>query len=147
MLATLTPREEQICASASDREKSDYTLEEWGNVSPSRVAIRQIEAKALRKLRHPSRARSIESFVAVEVVGGLSEDRDVEGKEETWYRAATWSAATPVARDRARQAVGAISAQRSATVRVNGQEVVVVTKRSAAPAQADAPRLAHRRAP
>ena len=45
-------------------EKSDYTLEEVGQrFAVTRERIRQIEAKALRKLRHPSRARSIESFV------------------------------------------------------------------------------------
>jgi len=45
-------------------EKSDYTLEEVGQrFAVTRERIRQIEAKALRKLRHPSRSKSIESFV------------------------------------------------------------------------------------
>ena len=65
VLATLTPREEQILRMRFGiGEKSDYTLEEVGQrFAVTRERIRQIEAKALRKLRHPSRARSIESFV------------------------------------------------------------------------------------
>ncbi len=64
VLATLTPREEQILRMRFGiGEKSDYTLEEVGQkFAVTRERIRQIEAKALRKLRHPSRARSIESF-------------------------------------------------------------------------------------
>jgi len=65
VLATLTPREEQILRMRFGiGEKSDYTLEEVGQrFAVTRERIRQIEAKALRKLRHPSRARSIETFV------------------------------------------------------------------------------------
>ena len=65
VLATLTPPEEQILRMRFGiGEKSDYTLEEVGQrFAVTRERIRQIEAKALRKLRHPSRARSIESFV------------------------------------------------------------------------------------
>jgi RNA polymerase primary sigma factor len=65
VLATLTPREEQILRMRFGiGEKSDYTLEEVGQrFAVTRERIRQIEAKALRKLRHPSRSRSIESFV------------------------------------------------------------------------------------
>jgi RNA polymerase primary sigma factor len=65
VLATLTPREEQILRMRFGiGEKSDYTLEEVGQrFAVTRERIRQIEAKALRKLRHPSRAKSIESFV------------------------------------------------------------------------------------
>jgi RNA polymerase primary sigma factor len=65
VLATLTPREEQILRMRFGiGEKSDYTLEEVGQrFAVTRERIRQIEAKALRKLRHPSRARYIESFV------------------------------------------------------------------------------------
>jgi len=64
VLATLTPREEQILRMRFGiGEKSDYTLEEVGQrFAVTRERIRQIEAKALRKLRHPSRARSIEAF-------------------------------------------------------------------------------------
>ncbi|GIW41727.1 MAG: RNA polymerase sigma factor RpoD [Candidatus Binatia bacterium] len=62
VLATLTPREEQILRMRFGiGEKSDYTLEEVGQrFSVTRERIRQIEAKALRKLRHPSRARGLE---------------------------------------------------------------------------------------
>jgi len=64
VLATLTPREEQILRMRFGiGEKSDYTLEEVGQrFAVTRERIRQIEAKALRKLRHPSRIKSIESF-------------------------------------------------------------------------------------
>jgi RNA polymerase primary sigma factor len=45
-------------------EKSDQTLEEVGrDFSVTRERIRQIEAKALRKLRHPSRSKKLKSFV------------------------------------------------------------------------------------
>jgi len=64
VLATLTPREEQILRMRFGiGEKSDYTLEEVGQrFAVTRERIRQIEAKALRKLRHPSRIKSIETF-------------------------------------------------------------------------------------
>ncbi len=64
VLATLTPREEQILRMRFGiGEKSDYTLEEVGQrFAVTRERIRQIEAKALRKLRHPSRSKTIESF-------------------------------------------------------------------------------------
>jgi RNA polymerase primary sigma factor len=65
VLATLTPREEQILRLRFGiGEKSDYTLEEVGQrFAVTRERIRQIEAKALRKLRSPSRLRSLETFV------------------------------------------------------------------------------------
>ena len=65
VLATLTPREEQILRMRFGiGEKSDYTLEEVGQrFAVTRERIRQIEAKALRKLRHPSRAKNMEAFV------------------------------------------------------------------------------------
>lgn len=62
VLATLTPREEQILRMRFGiGEKSDYTLEEVGQrFAVTRERIRQIEAKALRKLRHPSRVKALE---------------------------------------------------------------------------------------
>ena len=65
VLATLTPREEQILRLRFGiGEKSDYTLEEVGQrFAVTRERIRQIEAKALRKLRSPNRSRVLESFV------------------------------------------------------------------------------------
>lgn len=63
VLATLTPREEQILRMRFGiGEKSDYTLEEVGQrFAVTRERIRQIEAKALRKLRHPSRVKALEN--------------------------------------------------------------------------------------
>ncbi len=65
VLATLTPREEKVLRMRFGiGEKSDHTLEEVGrNFSVTRERIRQIEAKALRKLRHPSRAKRLRSFI------------------------------------------------------------------------------------
>ena len=64
VLATLTPREEQILRLRFGiGEKSDYTLEEVGQrFQVTRERIRQIEAKALRKLCNPSRAKTLENF-------------------------------------------------------------------------------------
>ena len=65
VLGTLTPREEKVLRMRFGiGEKSDHTLEEVGqDFLVTRERIRQIEAKALRKLRHPSRARRLKSFV------------------------------------------------------------------------------------
>jgi RNA polymerase primary sigma factor len=65
VLATLTPREEKVLRMRFGiGEKSDHTLEEVGqDFAVTRERIRQIEAKALRKLRHPSRAKRLKSFV------------------------------------------------------------------------------------
>ena len=65
VLATLTPREERVLRMRFGiGEDSDHTLEEVGqDFEVTRERIRQIEAKALRKLRHPSRARRLRSFV------------------------------------------------------------------------------------
>lgn len=65
VLATLTPREEKVLRMRFGiGEKSDHTLEEVGqNFDVTRERIRQIEAKALRKLRHPSRSRKLKGFV------------------------------------------------------------------------------------
>jgi len=65
VLATLTPREEKVLRMRFGiGEKSDHTLEEVGqDFFVTRERIRQIEAKALRKLRHPSRAKLLKAFV------------------------------------------------------------------------------------
>jgi RNA polymerase primary sigma factor len=65
MLASLTPREERIVRMRFGLGmNSDHTLQEVGQqFSVTRERIRQIEAKALRKLKHPSRSREIRSFL------------------------------------------------------------------------------------
>jgi RNA polymerase primary sigma factor len=65
VLATLGPREEQVLKMRFGiGEQGNYTLEEVGqDFAVTRERIRQIEAKALRKLRHPSRSRMLRSFI------------------------------------------------------------------------------------
>jgi len=65
VLSTLTPREEKVIRMRLGIGKNtDYTLEEVGEeFGLTRERIRQIEAKALKKLRHPSRRRRLESFI------------------------------------------------------------------------------------
>ena len=65
VLSTLTPREEKVLRMRFGiGEKSDHTLEEVGqDFEVTRERIRQIEAKALRKLRHPSRSKRLRAFV------------------------------------------------------------------------------------
>jgi len=65
VLATLSPREEEVLKMRFGIGKSgNHTLEEVGqDFAVTRERIRQIEAKALRKLRHPSRSRMLKSFV------------------------------------------------------------------------------------
>jgi RNA polymerase primary sigma factor len=65
VLATLTPREEKVLKMRFGiDEKADHTLEEVGqNFDVTRERIRQIEAKALRKLRHPSRSKKLRAFM------------------------------------------------------------------------------------
>ena len=65
MLGTLTPREEKVLRKRFGiGEKNDHTLEEVGrDFAVTRERIRQIEAKALRKLRHPSRSTRLKSFI------------------------------------------------------------------------------------
>ena len=65
ILSTLTEREEKVLRMRFGiGRKSDHTLEEVGQeFGVTRERIRQIEAKALRKLRHPSRSRKLKAFV------------------------------------------------------------------------------------
>ena len=65
VLASLTPREERVLRMRFGiGVNSDHTLEEVGQqFSVTRERIRQIEAKALRKLKHPSRSRKLRSFL------------------------------------------------------------------------------------
>ncbi len=64
ILSELTPREEQVIRKRFGiGEKTDHTLEEVGKLfNVTRERIRQIEAKALRKLKHPSRSQTLRSF-------------------------------------------------------------------------------------
>ena len=66
VLATLTPREEKVIKMrfGLGTTGSEHTLEEVGqHFAVTRERIRQIEAKALRKLRHPSRSRKLKAFL------------------------------------------------------------------------------------
>ena len=65
-LDTLAPREAKVLAHAiwNRRGGTNYTLEEVGrDFDVTRERIRQIEAKALRKLRHPTRSRTLKAFL------------------------------------------------------------------------------------
>ena len=65
VLDSLTPREAKVLRMRFGIEmNTDHTLEEVGKqFDVTRERIRQIEAKALRKLRHPSRAKRLKSFI------------------------------------------------------------------------------------
>ncbi len=68
VLATLTPREEKVIKMrfGLGNTGSEHTLEEVGqHFAVTRERIRQIEAKALRKLRHPSRSRKLKAFLEI----------------------------------------------------------------------------------
>lgn len=63
-LSTLSPKESDIIRLRYGIDGSEKTLEEVGNkFNVTRERIRQIEAKALRKLRHPSRSKKIKDFL------------------------------------------------------------------------------------
>ena len=77
VLASLTPREGACAAHAlsASAMNTDHTLEEVGQqFSVTRERIRQIEAKALRKLKHPSRSRKLRSFL----------DKLIRGRTRRW---------------------------------------------------------------
>jgi RNA polymerase primary sigma factor len=73
VLKSLTPREEKVIKMRFGLEDgSEHTLEEVGqSFAVTRERIRQIEAKALRKLRHPSRSRRLKAFVDPDNGGAL----------------------------------------------------------------------------
>ena len=68
VLASLTPREAKVLRMRFGIDmNTDHTLEEVGKqFDVTRERIRQIEAKALRKLRHPSRSEQLRSFLEIE---------------------------------------------------------------------------------
>ena len=70
VLDTLTPREAKVLRMRFGIEmNTDHTLEEVGKqFDVTRERIRQIEAKALRKLRHPSRSEKLRSFLEGEII-------------------------------------------------------------------------------
>jgi RNA polymerase primary sigma factor len=72
VLKTLTPREEKVIKMRFGLDDgSEHTLEEVGqSFAVTRERIRQIEAKALRKLRHPSRSRKLRAFLEANESGG-----------------------------------------------------------------------------
>jgi RNA polymerase primary sigma factor len=72
ILKTLTPREEKVLKMRFGIDvASEHTLEEVGkDFSVTRERIRQIEVKALRKLRHPSRSKKLQSFFDKELDSG-----------------------------------------------------------------------------
>jgi len=79
ILKTLTPREEKVLKMRFGIDvASEHTLEEVGkDFSVTRERIRQIEVKALRKLRHPSRSKKLKTFFEKEF-GDIEDDEDIE---------------------------------------------------------------------
>merc|ERR1712146_342906 len=81
ILKTLTPREEKVLKMRFGIDvASEHTLEEVGkDFAVTRERIRQIEVKALRKLRHPSRVKRLESFFDKEMEDiTTTEDEDAK---------------------------------------------------------------------
>lgn len=85
VLKTLTPREEKVLKMRFGIDvASEHTLEEVGkDFSVTRERIRQIEVKALRKLRHPSRSKKLRTFFEKEVAEllGSIDDHETESSE------------------------------------------------------------------
>jgi RNA polymerase primary sigma factor len=80
ILKTLTPREEKVLKMRFGIDvSSEHTLEEVGkDFSVTRERIRQIEVKALRKLRHPSRSKKLRSFFDKEIEETLASEEPIE---------------------------------------------------------------------
>ena len=78
VLKTLTPREEKVLKMRFGIDvASEHTLEEVGkDFSVTRERIRQIEVKALRKLRHPSRSKKLKTFFEKEFDQEFFDDND-----------------------------------------------------------------------
>lgn len=76
VLKTLTPREEKVLKMRFGIDlASEHTLEEVGkDFGVTRERVRQIEVKALRKLRHPSRSKELETFIDKDVSGQVESD-------------------------------------------------------------------------
>lgn len=85
ILKTLTPREEKVLKMRFGIDvASEHTLEEVGkDFSVTRERIRQIEVKALRKLRHPSRSKKLRSFFEKELDESLAPLDDVEDESDS----------------------------------------------------------------
>jgi len=84
VLKTLTPREEKVLKMRFGIDvASEHTLEEVGkDFSVTRERIRQIEVKALRKLRHPSRSKKLKTFFEKEFDQEFLEDNTPDNDEE-----------------------------------------------------------------
>lgn len=84
VLKSLTPREEKVLKMRFGIDvASEHTLEEVGkDFSVTRERIRQIEVKALRKLRHPSRSKKLLSFFEKELPAALYEDEDLDHQSD-----------------------------------------------------------------
>ena len=84
VLKSLTPREEKVLKMRFGIDvASEHTLEEVGkDFSVTRERIRQIEVKALRKLRHPSRSKKLQSFLDKEYLITADEAADIDDVDE-----------------------------------------------------------------
>ena len=82
VLATLTPREERVLRMRFGiGMNTDHTLEEVGQqFSVTRERIRQIEAKALRKLKHPSRVADAAQLPRPGLIGERTEQIELKGR-------------------------------------------------------------------
>ena len=84
VLKTLTPREEKVLKMRFGIDvASEHTLEEVGkDFSVTRERIRQIEVKALRKLRHPSRSKKLQTFFEKEFFFAHDEAIEDDGDDD-----------------------------------------------------------------
>lgn len=90
MLDTLTPKEAKVLRMRCGIElEYDYTLEEIGRTfDVTRERIRQIEAKALRKMKKPERSATLRLYVTPDdYKTTLEKDREVESRQEAWRKA------------------------------------------------------------